>query len=255
MASAPIHGSTRVHLRPKVPMSTSVPDLDTAPRCDQRPPLTLTHGFGSRRVVVPLLAASIALVGALWAMEWQLAMGRLSAFDAAVLRSVAEQRSPTALTAARVITHLGDLWVVAGLGTTLVLVARWRAGRWDAAKLVAVVVGGALVITAVSKTLTGRPRPDEALTATVSLAFPSGHASRAAAVYMLLAWLAIRWAKYPATRYVVPVLAVGMALATGWSRVLLGVHWPTDILAGFALGAIWLTIVLGVTRPAPARSQ
>jgi membrane-associated phospholipid phosphatase len=222
-----------------------------APHRLRRPPLVLTHQLRTTRVLLPLTGAAIALVGLLWAVGSVLLPGMTPALDTEVAGAVADTRTTGTIALARVVTHLGDLWVVATVGAGLVLLARWRAGRWDAAKLVAVVVGGALIITAVSKSLTARPRPDGSLTSTVSLAFPSGHASRAAVVYLLIAWLATRWATRIVVRWGVPLLALSMMLATGWSRLLLGAHWPTDVLAGFALGGCWLAVVLGVTRPVP----
>lgn len=224
-------------------------------RRPSRPPLGLTHPVGSTQVLVPLLGAAAALTAILWGLESWLLEGPVLALDEWGLAAVAEQRGPVTIALARVATHLGDLWVVALVGLGLVVLARARSGRWDSAKLVVTVVVGALVVTAAAKELTARLRPDEALTSTVSLAFPSGHASRAAAVYALVVWLAIRWAKHPVSRHAVAILGVGMILATGWSRVLLGAHWPTDVLAGWALGLAWFSTVLALTRPVPVHDD
>ena len=219
-----------------------------------RPPLALTHPVGSTHVLVPLLGVAAALVAALWALESWLLEGPVPALDAHVLAWAVEQRGPGTIALARVVTHLGDLWVVALIVAVLVVLARRRSGRWDSAKLVGVVVGGALLVTTASKELTGRLRPDDALTSTVSLAFPSGHASRAAVIYAMVAWLAAKWSKHPLTRHAVAVAMLGMVLATGWSRVLLGAHWPTDVLAGWGLGIVWLLVVVALTRPVPAEA-
>ncbi len=220
-------------------------------RRPQRPPLALTHAVSSTHVLVPLLGIGAALIGALWALESWLLEGPTRILDEGGLAWVAEHRTTWTLSVARTVTHLGDLWAVLLVGVVLVVLARRRSGRWDSAKLVATVIVGALVTTTAAKELTARLRPEDGLTSTVSLAFPSGHASRSAAVYALVIWLAIRWAKHPVTRHVVAVLGAGMILATGWSRVLLGAHWPTDVLAGWVLGIVWFATVLLLTRPVP----
>lgn len=221
-------------------------------RRDQRPPLALSHAIGSTRVLAPLVGVAAALVAALWALDAWLLDGETPWLDERGLAWATGQRTPGMVAAARVVTQLGDLWVVLLVAAVLVWLARRRSGRWDSAELVATAIGGVLVITTVAKVLTARLRPDEALTDTVSLAFPSGHASRAAVACAMIAWLAVRWARHPVTRHVVAVLALGMTLATAWSRVLLGAHWPTDVLAGMLLGAIWLAVVVALTRPVPA---
>jgi undecaprenyl-diphosphatase len=221
-------------------------------RRDQRPPLALTHPIASTHVLVPLFGIAAALIAALWALESLLLEGPTSRVDERGLEWVVDQRTPEIIAVARVVTHLGDLWVVMVIAAVLVWLARHRSGRWDSAELVVTVIGGVLVITTIAKLLTARLRPDAALTETVSLAFPSGHASRAAVAYAMIAWLAVKWAKHPVTRHVVAVVALGMTLATAWSRVLLGAHWPTDVLAGMTLGAIWLAVVVALTRPVPA---
>ncbi len=220
-------------------------------RREPRPPLGLTRPLGSKAVLLALLGVALALIAVLWVVETWLLEGPISTLDEVGLAWAAEQRSPTAIALARVATHLGDLPVVAAVGIGLVVLARYRSGRWDSAHLVAAVVVGVLVVTTAAKELTARLRPDETLTSTVSLAFPSGHASRAAAVYALVIWLAIRWAKHPATRHAATLLGAGMILATGWSRLVLGAHWPTDVLAGWGLGLIWFAVVLALTRPVP----
>jgi membrane-associated phospholipid phosphatase len=221
-------------------------------RRETRPPLALTHPISSASVLAPLLGVAAAMVAGLWALETWLLEGPTPWLDERGLEWATDQRTPEIIAAARVVTHLGDLWVVIVIAAVLVWLARRRSGRWDSAVLVVTVIGGVLVITTVAKLLTARPRPDEALTDTVSLAFPSGHASRAAVAYAMIAWLAVRWAKHPVTRHLVAVLAVVMTLATAGSRVLLGAHWPTDVMAGMTLGAIWLAVVVALTRPAPA---
>lgn len=159
---------------------------------------------------------------------------------------------PWLLAAARAATTSGSplvvdiVAIVAGL---ILLVTR----RWRAVVLVAVARLGELACESGLKALTARPRPilDHPVAYASGYAFPSGHAAGAAAVYGSLVLLAVpllrRWAQ-------VLVLAAGALLiaAVGASRVLLGVHSPSDVVAGVALGLAWVGIAAFLsTLPTP----
>lgn len=211
--------------------------------------LVLQRHVLSTEAFLRLAVVAVALVALSWLVDLALLEAGPPAVDGALTEAVVRMRTGAVLLAARVLTLLGDLWVVALIGGLLVVAAYRRAGRWDSAWLVAATVGGTLAVTAVAKVSTARPRPDEALVGAISHAFPSGHASRAAAVCALLAWLALRWGRRPSTRVVGVVAAVALALGIGASRVVLGAHWPTDVLAGWGLGLAWFVTCLAVTRP------
>jgi undecaprenyl-diphosphatase len=115
--------------------------------------------------------------------------------------------------------------------------ARTR-NRWVVPFLLAVMVGDTLITEAI-KALVDRARPElEAVAATLGPSFPSGHTSTAAASWAAFALVAGRWwgpRAWPA----LAGAAVGIAVAVAVSRVLLNVHWLTDVLAGLALGWAW----------------
>ncbi|MBR2173137.1 phosphatase PAP2 family protein [Sphingopyxis sp.] len=109
----------------------------------------------------------------------------------------------------------------------------------------AVALGGASLLSNLASSLLklgfGRARPDliDHLDHQTSYSYPSGHATSAAAVYLLLAWLAPpRWRPYAWT------LAAAMVILNGFSRIMLGVHWASDIVGGTMLGAAFA--LLGV---------
>lgn len=111
------------------------------------------------------------------------------------------------------------------------------------------------------KILYDRPRPDlvEHLTAIQTASFPSGHATMSAIVYLTLAAMIARMVDSHALRVYVMAVAVLILGIVGVSRVYLGVHWPTDVLAGWALGVAWAAgswlVVAALRRSRDAEKQ
>jgi undecaprenyl-diphosphatase len=89
-----------------------------------------------------------------------------------------------------------------------------------------------------------------------SASFPSGHSTLSAATYLTLAVLIASLEPNRGTKAMVFVLAAAMVLAIGFSRVYLGVHWPSDVLAGWSLGGAWAlgawTVLRRIARRPPA---
>ncbi|MEO6368948.1 MAG: phosphatase PAP2 family protein [Steroidobacteraceae bacterium] len=114
-------------------------------------------------------------------------------------------------------------------------------GRRAAGLLTVLASGGAMVLSSCLKALFHRARPDvvERLVSVFSPSFPSGHALLSAAIYLTLgALLAREFPRTPLRRYFLSI-AVALTLLIGLSRVYLGVHWPSDVLAGWCIGALW----------------
>ena len=140
------------------------------------------------------------------------------------------------------VTQLGETWfvIVAGL---LVAAYAWRRGssRLVAPFLIVVVVGDKLLTTGV-KELANRARPTlEPIAKTLGPSFPSGHSSTAAAFFAAVA-LVLGLGRSPRTRGFLAGIAVALAVAVAASRVLLAVHWVTDVVAGLALGWAWFAL-------------
>lgn len=133
--------------------------------------------------------------------------------------------------------------------------------KWpDALMLLAATLGG----TAISEGLKmgfNRPRPDLVahIVETTSMSFPSGHAMLSAAAYLTLGALIARTQERRRLRGYILGVAILLTLLIGASRIYLGVHWPTDVLAGWCLGAAWALACWGVatwvTNNASLRSR
>jgi undecaprenyl-diphosphatase len=113
--------------------------------------------------------------------------------------------------------------------------------RRATAGLVVASAVGAVLVSAGLKALFGRERPDvvEHLVGVSTPSFPSGHALLSAAIYLTLGALLAREFPQPVLRRYFMGVAATLTLLIGLSRVYLGVHWPSDVLAGWCIGALW----------------
>ncbi|MGH3326841.1 MAG: phosphatase PAP2 family protein [Streptomycetales bacterium] len=185
--------------------------------------------------------------------------------DRDVLEFVGTHRTPDVVAAMGLVTHLGGaiaLLIVAVLGGLAVGVAR---RSWAPPILLAVTLVGAGVAVWVLKGLIARPRPPAALAVYIErgYGFPSGHTTHATAGYLMLAVLVTVTARRRWVRVTAWVSAMLVVAAVGVSRVVLGVHAPSDVLAGWLLGLSWVALVASVwwslkrtrlVRAVPARS-
>lgn len=112
--------------------------------------------------------------------------------------------------------------------------------RASAALVLASSIGATLVSLGL-KLLFARPRPDvvEHLVGVSTPSFPSGHALLSAAIYLTLGALLAREFPQPALRRYFLGAAVTLTVLVGLSRIYLGVHWPSDVLAGWVIGSLW----------------
>lgn len=117
-------------------------------------------------------------------------------------------------------------------------------GRYGPAFFVFLSIVSGTALSQVLKAFYDRPRPDivDHLVQTHTASFPSGHATMSALVYLTLASLIVRLVDSLAARAYVICVAVLLTVLVGFSRVYLGVHWPSDVAAGWALGAAWASL-------------
>ena len=164
--------------------------------------------------------------------------------DRELLLGLYAGQRPWLATIAEGITHLGDWWTVVTVTVAGALWLLYKGARWSALTLViATFTGRALVI--LQKEYFDRLRPEEHLRMVdVSYqSFPSGHAANSTIAYLALALLLF---DDPKRRRVAAAAAIGLALLIGISRPMLGVHWPSDVVAGWSFGLLWVALVFAI---------
>lgn len=149
----------------------------------------------------------------------------------------------------KAVTAAGDdpgLWIAVLVGGA---VLAWLTHSWRPLFLLALFMIGAVSLDHLAKFLVARARPPLLLQLVPSSgwSFPSGHATESAAVYFGLAHMFARNQMRPAIKTLAYALAFVAVSLIGISRVYLGVHWPTDVVCGWALGGAWSAIVLGAS--------
>lgn len=192
--------------------------------------------------VIGFVLAGAALVG-FFELADEIGVGEsLAEFDEALRAALSEHVSRKTLAAFAVITHLGDFgflltFCAIVLGVLLIQRQWLLAAAWAAATS-----SGGLLNKAL-KAVFERTRPvhDHGITSEVGWSFPSGHASGAVLVYGLLAYLLVRHAP-PRWHIPIALLAGAVILFVGSSRVILQVHYLSDVLAGYASAAAWAAL-------------
>jgi undecaprenyl-diphosphatase len=197
-----------------------------------------------------VLLAGLVIAGGLWGFEELMEVARATtphAFDTEILLAFRKAGQPD--------NPIGPLWLegamrdITSLGSASVLVLITAAAiiylllirRPAAALLMFVAVAGGQILSSTLKFDIDRPRPDlvSHLVDVASLSFPSGHAMLSAVTYLTLGSMAARFLPGRTTRIYVLSLAVLTTLLVGISRIYLGVHWPSDVLAGWCAGFAW----------------
>lgn len=180
--------------------------------------------------------------------------GYLDAFDDAVRYRVYSMRSDKLTAFWKFITHSGDRYVVILLGVILLLMKSLRE-KYGVKFAIAALSSTALY--QIMKYIFQRPRPDLALRLIEQggYSFPSGHSMNCLVSYGILIYLLL---KYCENRRLAKILSVGLGLLTiliGFSRVYVGVHYPTDIIGGWSLGIAVLVAMIYVFEKFDSRSE
>lgn len=209
----------------------------------------------SRSVERALLAFAVAAAALLFVSMAAsiVTRGHWRAFDEWLLRAFRTAADPAIPLGSRAVQiAVRDMTALGGTLPLVVLIAivaiyLYLKGHWRTSA--AVVASGLLgvVVSQIVKALVDRDRPHivPQLMPEVSGSFPSGHAMMSAIVYLTLGTMLARLETDPTVRRFVIGTAMALTVAVGFSRIYLGVHWPSDVMGGWVLGALW---VVGVSR-------
>jgi undecaprenyl-diphosphatase len=190
-------------------------------------------------LVAGLVVAAIG-VGAFISLASHVESGKTQAFDDAVIRWMGAHHTSALDAIALEVTALGTGTVVMMIVAVAALFLALTSHKYSAMLLLASTAGG-IVLNGVLKIGFNRPRPEIFLPEvhTVSSSFPSGHAMSAAIVYSTVAYLAARLHQRRWARWLVMTAALLIIAAISVSRLYLGVHYPSDVVAGLAIGLAW----------------
>lgn len=196
------------------------------------------------------MIAGVLLIAGVWGfveIADEVMEGSTESIDRAILMSLRTAGDPTDPLGPKWIEELGrDFTALGGVGilTLITLTASvylFLQRKTRSAVVVLSAVAGGFAASMILKTLFSRPRPDLVPHGSYvyTASFPSGHAMLSATVYLTLGALLARVHPSRRMKAFFLILSAAIALAVGCSRVYLGVHWPTDVLAGWTLGACW----------------
>jgi undecaprenyl-diphosphatase len=175
----------------------------------------------------------------------------IAGLDQPVLDQAIAWRSPGLDHAVTLYTEVGGPVGMPILATVLTLLMVWRWRSRTPLVLVLIAAAGSLAMTTTGKAVIGRARPplsDAVPPFESSPSFPSGHTLNATVITAVLVYLVLRRLDSTWARATAVVVGVGFVVSMGLSRVFLGHHWLTDVVAGWALGLGWAAAVITAHR-------
>ncbi|GAB3872850.1 phosphatase PAP2 family protein [Terrabacter terrigena] len=175
----------------------------------------------------------------------------LAAIDQPVLDAAVHLRSPGLDSAVTAFTDVGGPVGMPILAAAAVALVTWRRRRWTPVVLAVVAAAGSIAMTIVGKDFVDRARPPAALAVPpleISPSFPSGHTLNATVLTTVVAYLVLIQTTATWQRVVSITVATVFVVAMGLSRVFLGHHWLTDVVAGWLIGLAWALVVITAHR-------
>lgn len=183
-------------------------------------------------------AAAGSALAAIWLVMFLLG-GAGSSFDPPLLAHFYAGGKSALVNVAWVITQFGGWILLSIFSAAFALWLYFNGERRRAAWFLATIVTGRLLVDA-QKILSARERPEQEHLVTVhSLSFPSGHSSNAAITYFAMALLLMPLVRRKRIRRLLLIAAALITIAVGLTRMILGVHWPSDVVGGWAFGLFW----------------
>ena len=199
-----------------------------------------------------LIAAviSVFLLDYFLDLTTQLEADQLQSLDETATKWIFSYRSESFTPVVKVITDLGDVMAYVFLVPVIGLLLYYTGNGWRMTIQGFIVLLSASLLNIWIKDRISRPRPlpDLRLVEAHSFSFPSGHSMSAIAFYGFLVYLTWKLVKNIPLRIGLILLEVFLILGIGLSRVYLGVHYPSDVLAGFAAGLFWLMVCIALFR-------
>lgn len=169
------------------------------------------------------------------------------AFDIQSHATLSTLRSVTGIRLFHWITLLGEFSTVV-IFALIASIILWRQRDKLSVALLWLVIIGSEGTTFVAKIFFHRPRPINAVFLEGQNSFPSGHATIAIAFYGFLTYLLYKKIKNSLHRSLIIIFALVIIIAIGWSRLYLGVHYSSDVIAGYFVGLLWLSIGISATE-------
>jgi membrane-associated phospholipid phosphatase len=169
------------------------------------------------------------------------------AFDQTVLLGIHQFANPTLDRLMLTITNLGNPnTVVAIVGISLAIL--WWRRYYQEAKIFVIDCLGGVILSYGLKLVFSKPRPNlwQSGIEETSFSYPSGHALGSTILYGFLAYVLAT--RYPQLAFLIYAGAVLLISAIGLSRLYLGVHWPTDIIAGYSIGFLWVMFCITMLK-------
>ena len=206
------------------------------------------------------IAAVLAVVAGTWGFVKlldEVKEGETQHFDEWMIRTLRQHEGPPWLQeVGRDFTALGGVAVMVLVTLAVagyLLLRRMYGAMW----LVLIATTGGLVLSTVLKYFIDRARPSivEHRSVVYTSSFPSGHSMMSAVVYLTLGSLLARIMPGRVLKLYFLFLAMGLTFLVGVSRVYLGVHWPTDVLAGWCGGLVWALLCWVVARELQRRGK
>jgi undecaprenyl-diphosphatase len=206
-----------------------------------------------------VLLALVLIVGATWVfieIADEVVEGETGAFDQWLLRALRQPHDPAEPLGPRWLQEMGrDATALGGLGWlfffTLVIAGfLWLEGKHRLVVLLLATTASGALISQALKMAFARPRPDIVphLSHVMTSSFPSGHSLLSAVVYLTLGVMVAAAVPHNSQKIYALAVAVFITLIVGASRVYLGVHYPTDVLAGWLAGLVWALVCWLVAR-------
>jgi membrane-associated phospholipid phosphatase len=200
------------------------------------------------RIVAGFVVAALLLAALGWLVTGPY-KGVVAGFDSNIRYAMRHIQSPMWTSLLLTATKLGStiyLVIIGCVAGIVFLVLRWFRPFF----LFIIVMAGQAALHHGFKLLIARPRPSALMgyREVESFSFPSGHAVAGLCMYGAIAWIVATHLETPAAKVGIAISAAVLIFLIGMSRVYIGIHYPTDVVAGFVGGLVWLAAVMSADR-------